>query len=191
MLSICISEYYQLYLGLSVTFLSFLSIHIAFIMVQISTQRPLPAKSSLISLLILGTNPSFTNEQATFVYANKERIPWVLENLGMVAIVGAQIWWTWRVEDVFRKVRDEGNKYAMKQECVKQTKDLNDLIDLVRTDLNSLDRKKVNTLIIVDVHARDIISNFVRDSILDAREFEWESQLRFYWENDVNDIRIR
>lgn len=88
-------------------------------------------------------------------------------------------------------MRDEGNKYAMKQECVKQTKDLNDLIDLVRTDLNSLDRKKVNTLIIVDVHARDIISNFVRDSILDAREFEWESQLRFYWENDVNDIRIR
>jgi len=65
------------------------------------------------------------------------------------------------------------------------------LIDLVRTDLNSLDRKKVNTLIIVDVHARDIISNFVRDSILDAREFEWESQLRFYWEKEANDIRIR
>ena len=52
---------------------------------------------------------------------------------------------------------------------------MNDLIDLVRTDLNELDRKKVNTLIIVDVHARDIVSNFVRDSILDAREFEWES----------------
>jgi len=92
----------------------------------------------------------------------------------MIVIVGAQIWWTWRVEDVFRKVR-EGNKHAMKQENVKQTKDLNDLIDLVRSDLNSLNRKKVNTLIIVDVHARDIISNFVRDSILDAREFEWES----------------
>lgn len=28
-------------------------------------------------------------KEATFVYANKERIPWVLENLGMVAIVGA------------------------------------------------------------------------------------------------------
>ena len=74
---------------------------------------------------------------------------------------------------------------------MKQTKDLNDLIDLVRTDLNDLDRKKVNTLIIVDVHARDIVSNFVRDSILDAREFEWESQLRFYWVLAENDIRIR
>jgi dynein heavy chain len=68
---------------------------------------------------------------------------------------------------------------------------LNDLINLIRTDLNSLQRKKVNTLIILDVHARDIVSGFVRDSILDKREFEWESQLRFYWENDRNDIVIR
>lgn len=43
-------------------------------------------------------------------------------------------------------------------------------------------RKKVNTLIIIDVHARDIIDTFVRDSIMDAREFSWESQLRFYWD---------
>lgn len=105
-------------------------------------------------------------KESTFHYHSQERIPWIKENLGMVSIVGAQIWWTWRVEDVFRKVF-EGNKHAMKQENAKQTKDLNDLIDLVRTDLNSLDRKKVNTLIIVDVHARDIVASFVRDSILD------------------------
>jgi dynein heavy chain, axonemal len=54
-----------------------------------------------------------TTKESTFYYSTKERIPWVLENLGMVAIVGAQIWWTWRVEDVFRKVK-EGNKHAMK-----------------------------------------------------------------------------
>lgn len=107
----------------------------------------------------------------------------------MVCIVGTQIWWTWRIEDVFRKVR-EGDKYAMKNELKKQTSDLNDLIDLVRTDLNSLDRRKINMLIIVDVHARDIVDNFVKDSILDAREFQWESQLKFYWRVHENDIRI-
>ena len=36
----------------------------------------------------------------------------------MIAIAGGQIWWTWRVEDVFRKVR-EGDKHAMKNENVK------------------------------------------------------------------------
>ena len=53
-------------------------------------------------------------KQSAFQYANQERALWVLDNLGMCAIVGTQIWWTWRVEDVFDKVRD-GNKYAMKQ----------------------------------------------------------------------------
>lgn len=57
----------------------------------------------------------------------------------------------------------------MKQESAKQTKDLNDLVDIIRTDLDSLNRRKINTLIIVDVHARDIVDRFVRDSILDAK----------------------
>jgi dynein heavy chain len=69
---------------------------------------------------------------------------------------------------VFDKVKG-GNKYAMKDESAKQTKDLNDLIDLVRTDLNSQDRKKINSLIIIDVHARDIVDRFVKDSILDKK----------------------
>lgn len=56
------------------------------------------------------------------------------------------------------------------------------MIDIIRSDVQKLDRMKINTLIIVDVHARDIVDRFIRDSILDAREFEWESQLRFYWE---------
>lgn len=55
----------------------------------------------------------------------------------------------------------------------------------MRSDLNNDTRRKVNTLIITDVHARDIIDKFVRDSIMDAREFAWESQLRFYWDKGL------
>jgi dynein heavy chain, axonemal len=42
-------------------------------------------------------------------------------------------------------------------------------------DPKGLLRKKINTLIIIDVHARDIVDRFVRDSILSEKEFEWES----------------
>ena len=79
----------------------------------------------------------------------------------------------------------------MKQELSKETSDLNDLIALIRTDLDILIRKSVNTLIILDVHARDIVERFVRDSILDAKEFEWESQLRFYWDKRKDDLAIK
>lgn len=53
-----------------------------------------------------------------YMYAKKQRVQWIEENLGMVVIVGCQIWWTWRVEDVFKKVK-KGDKYAMKKESTK------------------------------------------------------------------------
>lgn len=95
-----------------------------------------------------------------------------------------------QVEDVFRQVAD-GNKYAIKDLEAKLTSQLNALVALVREKLTNHARKKVNTLLIIDVHARDIVDGFVRESILNAKEFAWESQLRFYWDRDVDDCIIR
>ena len=82
----------------------------------------------------------------------------------------------------------------------------------MRSQLSKNDRKKFNSVLIVDVHNRDIIDRFVRDryslstymclfiatcisvyfsSIMDAREFEWESQLRFYWEQEPDELLVR
>ena len=123
-------------------------------------------------------------------YAHMDRNQWVEEQLGMVTMVGSQVWWTWHTEDTFRRVA-AGDKYAMKAFAGNLTAQLMNLVAMVREPLGRLMRKKVNTLLIVDVHARDIIDQFVRDSILDAREFAWESQLRFYWDKDLDDVRIR
>lgn len=123
-------------------------------------------------------------------YAKQDRNKWVQEVLGMVTCAGSQVWWTWETEDVFRRVR-EGDKYAMKTFATKQTEQLLSLVSLVRTPLPKNTRKKVNTLLIIDVHARDIIDQFVRDSILDEREFAWESQLRFYWDRTADDLCVR
>ncbi len=95
-----------------------------------------------------------------------------------MCLAGNQVWWTWEVEDVFQKVK-AGNKQAMKEFSVKQFRQIDDLVVQIRSPLSKNDRKKFNTVLIIDVHARDIIDSFVRDSILDSREFQWESQLRF------------
>lgn len=58
---------------------------------------------------------------------------------------------------------------------------LDEVVTLMGGDeLSNNDRKKLDTVLTVDVHIRDIIDSFVRDSIMDAMEFEWESQLRYY-----------
>lgn len=67
---------------------------------------------------------------------------------------------------------------------------LDELIIQVRGDLIANDRKKFNTVLIVDVHARDVIENFVRDGVVKNHEFEWESQLRFYWKKEVNNLIV-
>jgi len=44
--------------------------------------------------------------------------------------------------------------------------------------LSNNDRKKIDMVLTIDVHIRDIVEGFVRDSIMEPTEFEWESQLR-------------
>ncbi|KAJ1437467.1 dynein heavy chain, N-terminal region 2-domain-containing protein [Ochromonadaceae sp. CCMP2298] len=129
-------------------------------------------------------------KEGVFIYAKNDRTEWLKMVLGMVGLVGSQIWWTWEVEDTFRQAKD-GNKYAMKDLEAKLTGQLNDLVAMVRDKLDKITRKKVNTLLIIDVHARDIVDGFVRESVLNAKEFAWESQLRFYWDRDVDDCIIR
>ena len=77
------------------------------------------------------------------------------------------------------------------QQTVRGAKLLDDLIVAVRdTSGKKTTTKKINCLVIIDVHARDIIDKFVRDSVLDEREFAWESQLRFSWDRDADDVVI-
>lgn len=78
----------------------------------------------------------------------------------------------------------------MKSYLEKLNQQMDELIIQVRGELISNDRKKFNTVLIVDVHARDVIENLVRDGIIKSQEFEWESQLRFYWKKDVDNLII-
>ncbi|KAJ3299892.1 Dynein heavy chain 10, axonemal [Borealophlyctis nickersoniae] len=130
------------------------------------------------------------HKEAVFHYADMERLAWMHEYQGMVTLAGSQVWWTWEVEDVFRKIK-AGNKLAMKKYSKALGDQLEQLVIEVRSDLTPNDRKKLNSQIIIDVHARDIVDRFVRDSIMDENEFEWESQLRFYWDRGPDELLVR
>eukprot|EP00062_Callorhinchus_milii_P021625 gi/632978548/ref/XP_007905975.1/ PREDICTED: dynein heavy chain 10, axonemal [Callorhinchus milii] len=136
------------------------------------------------------TNRRITKE-AIFQYGEKKtRNDWMLDYQGMVILAATQVWWTWEVEDVFRKAK-KGEKQALKLYAKKMHRQIDDLVTRITEPLSRNNRKKYNTVLIIDVHARDIVDTFVRDSIMDVREFEWESQLRFYWDREPDELNVR
>ncbi|XP_033076049.1 dynein heavy chain 10, axonemal [Trachypithecus francoisi] len=136
------------------------------------------------------TNRLITKE-AIFRYCeDRSRVDWMLLYQGVVVLAASQVWWTWEVEDVFHKVQ-KGEKQAMKNYGRKMHRQIDELVTRITMPLSKNDRKKYNTVLIIDVHARDIVDSFIRGSILEAREFEWESQLRFYWDREPDELNIR
>ena len=65
-----------------------------------------------------------------------------------------------RSRTLLRAVK-EGDKHAMKTLEARLTRQLNEFVAMVRQDLNKINRKKVNTLLIIDVHSRDIVDSFI------------------------------
>ncbi|XP_050294970.1 dynein axonemal heavy chain 10 [Anthonomus grandis grandis] len=133
----------------------------------------------------------FITKSAIFYYGKirRPRVQWMLEYQGMICLAGSQVWWTAEVENVFVKIK-KGNKRAMKEYLQQLNNQLNEIVITVRADLTPNDRTKFRTIAIIEVHARDIVENFVRDSVTDVSEFEWESQLRFYWVNQLDNLWV-
>ena len=129
-------------------------------------------------------------KESIFNYTTMSQKNWIVSTLGMCTISASQIWWTWCVEDAFHLIK-VGQKQALQGLEIELSVQLNDMVTMTRSLLSPNVRKKINSLLIINVHARDVVSSFVRDSIQSAQQFEWESQLRFYWNKDENDLIIK
>ncbi|KAH8382819.1 hypothetical protein KR009_005420 [Drosophila setifemur] len=135
----------------------------------------------------------FINKTAIFDFGTDLQIArpdWLMNYQGMVGLAASQVWWTAEVEEAFDQAQNHGNMRAMKDFLGKNNYQIEELVLKVRSNLSRNDRLKFKAQCTVDVHARDIIDNFVRDNVLDASEFSWESQLRFYWVKFYDNLHV-
>ena len=133
----------------------------------------------------------FITKKAIYDYGKtiRPRTDWILDYQGMVCLASNQVWWTAEVEHVFEKLFNN-EKNAMKEYLLQLNQQLDQLVIKVRGELTRNDLAKFKAIATIDVHARDIIEGFVRDSVINVEDFAWESQLRFYWVRDIDNLQV-
>ncbi|XP_052086994.1 dynein axonemal heavy chain 1-like isoform X4 [Mytilus californianus] len=110
-------------------------------------------------------------------YKVKPRVDWVLDWPGQVVICGCQTYWTEEVSQALA----EGN---LKERFDVLLSQLDDLRNLVRTNISRIGRMTMSALIVVEVHARDVVIKMLEEGVANQNDFEWVSQIRYYWHDD-------
>ncbi|XP_004631750.1 dynein heavy chain 1, axonemal [Octodon degus] len=122
-------------------------------------------------------------ERAIQAYPKMPRTQWVLNWPGQVTIAGCQTYWTMEVA----KALETGSLSI--QLFPQLSQQLSDLVALVRGKLSRMQRAVLSALIVIEVHAKDVVNKLIQEDVVSMNDFEWISQLRYYWTN--NDLYIR
>lgn len=80
----------------------------------------------------------------------------------MVVLAATQIWFTWETEDVFKRMK-AGQRKALKDFNFKLLDQISQIVQMVRGEVTPNIMKKLETVLILDVHSKDIIEHFIRD----------------------------
>ncbi|RKO97448.1 hypothetical protein CAUPRSCDRAFT_10881, partial [Caulochytrium protostelioides] len=127
--------------------------------------------------------------QAATAYTSKPRREWVLDWPGQAVLCVAQILWTLRAEEAIAR-----GPAATKKFFQVLNDELNEIIELVRGQPSKMARLTLGALVVLDVHARDVIGDLCAKQLSSVSEFSWQSQLRYYLdpENPTNgDVTVR
>ncbi|CAH0561300.1 unnamed protein product [Brassicogethes aeneus] len=103
-------------------------------------------------------------------YLQLPRTKWMIKWPGQIVLAVSQMHWTLNVH----KALNQEDGYNIAQMSEDQRVSLTDIVDLIRDPtLTSLSRITIKALIVIDVHAKDVVSELNDKNVKSDLEFKW------------------
>jgi dynein heavy chain len=116
-------------------------------------------------------------------YSTKSRTEWMQQWPAQTVLNGSQAHWTKEVEAML-KARGNDGCWEYYRQLVRQ---LEDMVLLIRGKISKAARVTVGALAVIDVHARDVQRKMAEAGVARTTDFDWISQMRYYWEGEINE----
>ncbi|EGD83038.1 dynein heavy chain 2 [Salpingoeca rosetta] len=117
-------------------------------------------------------------------YAKTSRNQWVQDWPGQVVLAVSSIFWTSNVEEAL------ASKKGLEAFLAVSNEQINQIVEMVRGKLSKALRRTLSALTVIDVHARDVVAQMIKDGVNSTNDFDWIAQLRYYWEMATTDEGI-
>lgn len=91
-------------------------------------------------------------------YAISERLQWIVQWAGQVVLCVSQIYWTAEVHEAIA-----GGLKCVEEYYTKSNKQLAGIVALVRGKLSKQVRVTLGALVVIDVHARDVVQDLIKN----------------------------
>ena len=116
------------------------------------------------------------------------RAKWLLAWQGQAVLVACQQSWTERVELALTASHPAR---ALRACCEESQRHLGQIVGLVREALPGLARLTLGSLIVLDVHAKDVLEELVERQTSSTQDFDWVSRMRYYFDAPARQLRVR
>lgn len=112
--------------------------------------------------------------EAFYSYPKSVRHEWVLVWPGQCVQSISLTYWTYHITESF--LSDNPIK-SLKDYLQTNVVQIAKIVDLVRGDLSSQNRVTLGALVVLDVHARDVLAEIVEKEVSELNDFQWLCQV--------------
>ena len=111
-----------------------------------------------------------------------DRKDWVIKYPAQVSLTISQVMWCIATEASIQEMAT--NQNAMMEWYEDNISQIQQITEMVRGKLDPVIRKTSFSLLLSDMHGREVLENLVLSNIALVSDYNWQRQLRFYWEED-------